>query len=97
MFDINFHWTTEHFSTCELDFYKKIFQKHDETQNKNTFKMFVVPIRNAKNVEEMKFHVDAPMIKYCQSTLNIYCFSSLMSDLNSINQIKDNNAITNCI
>ena len=28
--------------------------------------MFVVPIRNAKNVEEMNFNTDAPMLKYGQ-------------------------------
>ena len=69
-------------------------QRHDETQDKNIFKMFVVPINNAKNVEEMKFHIDAPMLKYCQSTSNSCCFSSLESEFDSINQIKDANAIS---
>ena len=46
--------------------------------------MFVVTIENAKNMEEMKFHIDGPMIKYCQSTMEIYCFSSLASSFDSI-------------
>ena len=39
--------------------------------------MFVVPVGNAKNVEEMKFQIDAPMLKYIQNTSNSCCFSSL--------------------
>ena len=34
----------------------------------NKFKMFVVPIGYAKDTEEMKFNIDAAMLKYCQST-----------------------------
>ena len=59
--------------------------------------MFVVPIRNAKNVEEMKYHIDAPMIKYWQSTLNSCYFSSFSSAFDCINQIKAVNVISNCI
>ena len=58
------------------------------------FKFFVVPIGNAKNVEEMKFHIDAPMLKYRQNTLNSCCFSSLLSAFDSINQIKAFNDIS---
>ena len=57
--------------------------------------MFVVPIRNAKNVEEMKFNIDAPMLKYCQNTSNSCCFSSLASVFDSINQIMAPNVISN--
>ena len=56
--------------------------------------MFVVPISNDKNVEEMKFHIYSPMIKYCQSTSNSCCFSSLASSFDSINQIKSSNDIS---
>ena len=76
-FDLDFHWIEENFSTHEPDLYRKIYQRHDETQDTNTFKMFVVTIVNAKNVEEMKFHINAPMLKYSQNSYNIYCFSSL--------------------
>ena len=55
--------------------------------------MFVVLIGNAKNVEEMKFHIDVPMRKYRQSTSNGCCFSSLESTFESINQIKATNDI----
>ena len=50
-FDIAFDWIKENFSTREPDFYKKIYQSHDETKDTNKFIMFVVPIGNAKNVE----------------------------------------------
>ena len=39
------------FSTREHDFYKKIFQSHDNKQDKDTFKTFQVPIGNAKVVK----------------------------------------------
>ena len=37
-FDIEFHWIWVDFSTRETDFYKKPFQKHDYTQDENTYK-----------------------------------------------------------
>ena len=64
----DFDWIGEKISTHETGFYKKIFQRHDETQDKFTFKNFVVPIANAKNVEEINFHIDAPMLKYLPNT-----------------------------
>ena len=59
--------------------------------------MFVVPIVNAKNMEEMRFRIDAPMIKYNQSSSNSCCFSILASEFDSINQIKADNAISKFI
>ena len=41
-FDIDFGCIEENISTRETDFYKKIFQRHDETQDKNTFTFFVL-------------------------------------------------------
>ena len=37
-FDLDFCWIEKKFSTREPDFYKKIFQRYDETQDKNTLK-----------------------------------------------------------
>ena len=48
----------------------------------------------AKNVEEMKFHIDALMLKYFQITSNSSFQSSLASAFESINQIKADNAIS---
>ena len=42
--DLDFNCIEICFSTCEPNFYKKIFQRNGETQDKNTFKMFAVPI-----------------------------------------------------
>ena len=39
----------------EPDFYKKLFQSHDDTQDNNTFKSFQVTIGNAKCVESFEF------------------------------------------
>ena len=54
--------------------------------------MFVFPIGNARNVEEMKFHIYDPMLKYRQNKPNNFCFSILASAFGSINQIKATNA-----
>ena len=47
-FDLDLDWIDINFSTCEPDFYKKLFQSHDNKQDKDTFKTFQVPIGNAK-------------------------------------------------
>ena len=81
------------FSTLENDFYRKLFQRHDDTQDKNKFQIFDVPIGNSKCVEKLKFHSNAPMLKYCQKSLNSCCFSSLVSDFAIIEQTKASNYI----
>ena len=43
-FDILFYWIEENYSTYEPGFCKTIYQRHDEIQDTNTFKMFAVPI-----------------------------------------------------
>ena len=45
-------------------------------------------------METFKFHNDAPILKYCQKSLNSCCFSSLESDFASINQNKATNDIS---
>ena len=96
-FNIDLDCIEEHFSTREPIFYKTIYKRHDETKDTNTFKMFVVQIVNTKNMEEIKFNIDAPMLKYRQSTLNSCCFSSLVSYFESTNQRKVENSISKCI
>ena len=39
-FDIDLDWIEINFSTREPDFYKKLFQSHDNTQDDNIFKKF---------------------------------------------------------
>ena len=65
-FDLDFYWIEEMFSIGETDFYGKLFQSHDDTQDKNILKSFQVPIGNSKCAEKIKFHNDAPIIKYCR-------------------------------
>ena len=64
-FYLGFYWIEVNFSKCEPDFYKKLFQSHNDTQDTNTFKFFRVPIVKSKCVEMFKFHNDAPILKYC--------------------------------
>ena len=93
-FDLDLGWIEVNFSTREPDFYKKLFQIHDNTQDINTFKLFQVPIGNAKCVESFKFQNDTPILNYCQKSLNICCFSGLVSAFASINHNNTDNAIS---
>ena len=63
-FDLDLDWIEVHFIKFEPDFYKKLFQRNDDTQDTNTFKLFHVPIGNAKCVESFKFQNDAPILKF---------------------------------
>ena len=47
-FDLDLNWNDINFSTCEPDLYKKLFQSHENEQEKNTFKFFQVPVGNAR-------------------------------------------------
>ena len=93
-FDLDLDWIDMNFSTREPDFYKKLFQSHDDKQDKDTFKTFQVPIGNAKVVKSFMFHKDAPILSYCKKTLNICCFNSLASAFASIKHFKAENAIS---
>ena len=93
-FDLDFDWIEGNFSICEPDFYKKTFQSHDDSQDNNTFKSFQVTIVNAKFVESFKFLNDAPILKYCQKSLNSCCFNSLVSSFADINHNNSANAIS---
>ena len=93
-FDLDLDWIEINFSTREPDLYKKLFQSHDDKQDNNTFKTFQVPIGNAKCVELFKFRIDAPILKYCQESLNSCCFSSLASAFSGINHNNAANAIS---
>ena len=45
-------------------------------------------------MESFKFQNDAPILKYCQKSLNSCCFSSLASAFSIINQNKADNYIS---
>ena len=47
-FDLDLDWIDINFSTCEPDFYNKLFQNHDNDQDTDTFRTFQVPFGNAK-------------------------------------------------
>ena len=51
-FDLDFDSIKVNFSTHEHDFYRKIFQRHDYTKDKNTLKIFEVPIGYSKCVKK---------------------------------------------
>ena len=93
-FDLDLDWIDINFSTRESDFYKKLFKSHDDKQDKDTFKIFQVPIGNAKGVKSFLFHKDAPILSYCQKMLNSCCFSSLESAFASIKHFKAEDAIS---
>ena len=62
--------------------------------SKDTLKTFQVPIGNAKFVKSFMFHKDAPILSYCQKSLNSCCFSSLASAFASIDHFKAADAIS---
>ena len=93
-FDLDLDWIDINFSTYEPDFYKKLFQSHDNEQDIDTFRTFQVPIVNAKVVKSFVFHKDAPILSYCQKSLNSCCFSSLAPAFASINTFKAADAIS---
>ena len=68
-FDLELDWIDINVSTCEPDFYKKLFQSHDDNQDDITFKKFHVPIGNAKFGKSFKFQNDAPILNYCQKKI----------------------------
>ena len=76
-----------------LIYIKKLFQNHDNEQETYSFRIFEVPIGNAKVVKSFVFHKDAPALIFCQKSLNSCCFSSLASAFVSIKQFKAANAI----
>ena len=92
--DLDFDWIEVNFSTCEPDFYQKLFQSHGGTQDTNKFSLFQFPIGNSKCAETSKLHNDAPILKYCKKSLNICCFISLASEFVSTKQIKASNDIS---
>ena len=96
-FDLDFDWIGLNFNTRDPDLYKKPFQIHENTQDTNTFKSFQFTIGNEKCVESFKFYNDAPILNYCQKSLNSCCFSSFLSAFVSIKHIKADNTISFCI
>ena len=93
-FDLDLYWIGMNFSTREPGFYKKLFQSHDNEEETNTFKLFQVPIGNAKVLKSFVLHADATIIIFCQKTLNSCCFSSLASAFASNKHFKSANAIS---
>ena len=49
--NIDIGWIWENIITREPGLYRKIYQRHDKTQDENTFKNFEVPIENSKCVK----------------------------------------------
>ena len=68
-FDLDLYWIDINFSTREPDLYKKLFQNHDKDQETDSFRIFQVPIGNAKVVKSFVFHKDAPILSYLQKII----------------------------
>ena len=64
-FDLDLDWIEINFSTREPDFYKKLFQSHDNTQDDNTFKNFKYQLE-MKNVQN---HLSFKMMHQFSSTV----------------------------
>ena len=83
-FDLDLYWIDINFSTREPDFYKKLFQSHDNNQDEDTFKTFQVPIVNEKVVKSCIFHKDAPILSFFGKSFTSCSVSCLSSAFDSI-------------
>ena len=70
--------------TREPYFYKTIYQNKFRGDDTKTYKIFGVPIGNAKRTRKVQFHPESPVIKYHQKTSNSCCLRSLASDFHCI-------------
>ena len=93
-FDLDHEWLEEIFRTREPDFYEKIHQKYIRGHDTKTYKLFVVPIDNAKITKNIVFHPADPVLKYHQKFSNSSCLISLASAFHGIG---DNKAVTTLV
>ena len=93
-FDLDLDCIEVNCITRDPDFYKKLFQSHNDTQDINIFRSFQVPIGNAKIVESFKFQNNTPILNYSQNSLHSCFLCSLASAFDSINYNKADNAIS---
>ena len=56
-FNVDFDWIRVNLCTREPEFCRKLFQRHDDTQDTNAFKIYQVPIGISKYVEKLSFTV----------------------------------------
>ena len=96
-FDLYFDLIEENLAYLNLISIGKYIKGRKKHKIEINLKLFEVPIGNTKCVEEMKFHIKDPMLKYFQNSLNSCIFGSLSSSFDSINQTKSINAIAMCI
>ena len=63
------------------DYYKNIFKNITEGQENPKFTKPTVTIGTAKNVQDTKYHPQAPVNKYPQDNINSFWFISLASNM----------------
>ena len=78
-FDLDIEWAEEIFSTREPRFYKRLFIINIEGQSGITYPLFTVPIRNEKEIGEIEYNFQDPLVVYHKNASNTCCFSSLTS------------------
>ena len=68
-----------------------------EDQDVENYQLFSVLIGNAKIIEEIEFHLRAPMLKYHQESYNSCCLSSPATAFHIIDKNKAADALANRI
>ena len=70
--------------TREPDFYRKMYQNKFKGDTTHDYQTFGVPIFNAKMTKQLRFRIEAPLIKYHQKSSISCCLSSLASAFHCI-------------
>ena len=71
-FDLDREWLEENPKTREPDFYYKQYQKTFRGDNTKTYKIFGVPIGDAKTTRKIQLCPAASVIKYHQKSFNSF-------------------------
>ena len=95
-FDINNEWLEENIMTCETSLNKIILQTNIRGHDTKIDKLFVVPIGNAKILENIVFHPSSAVLDFLQKTSNSF-FCSLSSPFHIIDGNRSITSLVHCI
>ena len=96
-FDLDNEWLEENLSIREPHFYLKMYQTKFRGNDTKTYKIFGVPIGNAKISRKVQFQPAAPVIIYYQKTSYSCCLISLASHIYCIGDNRSVPALVNRI
>ena len=93
-FDLDLDWIDINFALVNLISIRNSFKVMTMSKTQIHLKHFKFQSEMQKFAKSFVFHKDAPILSYCQKTLNSCCFSSLSSAFVSKKHFKAANAIS---